>query len=427
MQLPTITTHRLDETTGDVRLTAGQGVDAIDLLEKILPCLPDPVDSLKQAHDALLNIVHPPPGMEIGDDCVFTAYEIHCLSLLAHDGAEDACATGTEDLWFQFWAIIQTGKIRQPKDGCLVQWTLGDCGIEDECNGQHQYTNLFAQDEQTASDQTIHEMLKWPRNSEMIEYYVRTTSTASIRLESFSRKFRAEAMVTAGWGKGEVYLMPHRSTVIEARADAMIVESCIQAGVHDRDAMIELSNAIMLWDYKGSDIVKHSPALLANVVSINKAFEKYPPQDRSGDLSATESDLRQQLREAHESITQMKGAFLEEISDLREENRLLQMRDRAGDIAREQKRNARLRRRIANLNDMLEDVEDLRYANKLLRSQVEARGNVIALLNRQLFETDQSLRRLKIKHEGAPVGIALAKPGPSTEELLTNPSLNGES
>ena len=56
-----------------------------------------------------------------------------------------------------------------------------------------------------------------------------------------------------------------------------------------------------------------------------------------------------------------------------------------------------------------------------------ARGDVIALLNRQLFETDQSLRRLRIKHEGAPVGIALAKPGPSTEELLTNPSLNGDS
>ena len=425
MRLPTITTHRLGETTGDVRLTAGHGVDAIDLLEKIFPCLPDPVDSLKQAQHTLFNIVNPPPGMEIGDDCVFTAYEIHCLSLLDHDDDDDTA--GTNDLWFQFWAIVQTGKIRQPKDGCLVQWTIGDCNIEDECNGQHQYTNLFAQDEQMSSDQTIHEMLKWPRSTEMIEYYDRTTTTSSIRIDSFARKFRAEAMVTAGWGKGEVYLMPYRSTVIEARADSMIVESCVQAGVHDRDAMISLAEAIINWEPKSSDPTPPSQVLLANIGSINRAIAQYPPKNRSGDLSASESDLRDQLREAHESITQMKDAFLEEMSDLREENRLLQMGDRAGDIAREQKRNDRLRRRIANLNDKLEDVEDLRYANKLLHNQVMARGDVIALLNRQLFETDQSLRRLRIKHEGAPVGIALAKPGPSTEELLTNPSLNGDS
>lgn len=424
MQLPTITTHRLDENTGDVCLTAGQGVDAIDLLEKILPCLPEPVDALKQAHHTLFNIVHPPPGMEIGDDCVFTAYEIHCLSLLDHDDDDEA---GHKDLWFQFWAIIQMGDLRQPKDGCLVQWTIGDCNIEDECNGQHQYVNLFAQDEQMSSDQTIHEMLKWPRSTEMIEYYVRTTTTTSIRIDSFARKFRAEAMVTAGWGKGEVFLMPYRSTVIEARADSMIVESCIQAGVHDRDAMIELSNAIMLWEWKPTDARPSSQVLLANPGSINRAIAQYPPQNRSGDLSASESDLRQQLREAHESMSQMRDAFHEEMDLLREENRLLQMGDRAGDLAREQKRNDRLRRRIGNLNDMLEDVEDLRYANKLLRNQVEARGNVIALLNRQLFETDQNLRRLQIKHEGAPAAYALMKPGPATEELLTNPSLNGES
>ena len=278
MRLPTLPNLRLPDTTGDITLTAGQGVDAIDLLEKILPCLPDPVDSLKQAHHTLANIVHPPPGMEIGDDCVFTAYEIHCLSLLDHDDDDDA--SGTKDLWFQFWAIIQTGKVSQPKEGCLIQWTIGDCGIEDQNNGEHQYVNLFAQDSQMACDQTIDEMLKNPGNSTMIEFYVRTTSTASVRLDSFRRKFRAEVMVTAGWGKGEVYIMPHRSTVIEARADSMIVESCIQAGTHSRDAMIALANAIMQWDWKPSDQVPRSPVLLANIVSINEAFAKYPPQDR---------------------------------------------------------------------------------------------------------------------------------------------------
>ena len=215
--------------------------------------------------------------------------------------------------------------------------------------------------------------------------------------------------------------------MIEARADSMIVESCIQAGTHSRDAMIALANAIMQWDWKPSDQVPRSPVLLANIVSINEAFAKYPPQDRSGDLSATASDLRDQLREAHESIGDMKDAYLEEMSRLREENRLLRKVDGASDLRLEQKRNDRLRKRISNLNEQLEDVEDLRHMVTLAQGIADARGNVIALLNRQLFETNQSLQRLRIRHEGAPAGLALVMPGPTTEELLTNPSLNGDS